>query len=42
MLTLRKTQWVQIPKEPPAKAVLTMRMESPSLLENWYGNRERL
>lgn len=34
MLTLRKTQWVQIPKEPPAKAVLTMRMESPSLLEN--------
>jgi len=42
MLTLRKTQWVQIPKEPPAKAALTMRMESPSLLENWYGNRERL
>ena len=34
MLTLRKTQWVQIPKDPPAKAAFTMRMESPNLLEN--------
>nr|DAY34757.1 MAG TPA: hypothetical protein [Caudoviricetes sp.] len=31
---LWKITRVQIPKEPPAKAVLKMRMESPNLLEN--------